>query len=462
MTTPHDVSLPLGSLSALAAALAQGRCSPLDVMLAVLGRLDAAGAMRGEDPAVIDMRPSDELIAEAERATAEGPRGRPLWGVPFAVKGSLDVRGLPTTCAFPGLRDSVAKTHAVAVQRLVDAGALVVCSTNLDQFATGLVGTRTPYGACSAVGHPGFISGGSSSGSAVIVARGDVPFSVATDTAGSGRVPAALNGITGYKPSRGLVSATGLLPACRSLDCVSFMTRTAGEAAIVARAAFAPDERDPWSRAAPPPFTRGQNPGPWRIGVATDETCRAHDDDATRRAYGEVLRRLGEAGCELVPIDFRPFLAVGARLYGGAFVAERYGAVGHILASDPPGLDPVVKGIICAARDLPAYQVFDDQHEVRVLARQVQGVWSTIDALAIPTVPTTFTHAAVAADPLGTNARLGHYTTFGNLLDLCAVVIPAGTRSDRHPFGLQLLGPGLSDERLLTLAQELEPALGQL
>lgn len=458
-SSPHDDSIPLGSLPALQSGLASGRWSPLDVIEAVLARLEAAGALQGNDPAVIDVRPRDELVAEARQLAGEGASGRPLWGVPFAVKGTLDVRGLPTTAACPGLRETLATRHSAAVQCLVDAGAVVVCTTNLDQFATGLVGTRTPYGACSAVGHPGFISGGSSSGSAVIVARGDLPFAVATDTAGSGRVPAALNGIIGYKPSRGLVSTRGLMPACRSLDCVSFMTRTTADAALVAHQAFALDPDDPWSRAAPPPFV----PEPdrrWRIGVVTDEASRALDDAATRRAYDDVLDRLVGSGAILVPVDFRPFLAVGALLYGGTFVAERYGALGRYIEARPEGLDPTVASIIMAARDLPAYRVFDDQHEVRVLAGRARAVWPNIDALALPTTPTTFTHQEVAEDPLGTNHRLGHYTTFGNLLDLCAVVIPAGKRSDGHPFGLQLLGPALGDERLLALAQDLEPHVG--
>lgn len=452
-------AIPLASLSALRSGLAAGRWTPLDVMEALLAKLEAHGALRGEDPAVIDVRPVDTLLAEARACSAQGDDGRPLWGIPFAVKGSIDVQGLPTTAACPGLRDAIAPRHAAVVERLLDAGALVVCTTNLDQLATGLVGTRTPYGACSAVGHPGFISGGSSSGSAVIVARGDVPFAVATDTAGSGRVPAALNGITGYKPSRGLVSARGLLPACRSLDCISFMAPTVADVARTAPLAMAEDDDDPWSRAAPPPYVRAPDAGPWRIGIVTDEAHRSPDDAATRHAYAAVLERLADAGHTLVPIDFAPFLAVGKLLYGGTFVAERYGALGHIVERGQEGLDPTVASIILAARDLPAHRVFDDQYEVRRWARRVREVWSEIDALALPTTPTTFTHAQVARDPIGTNDRLGHYTTFGNLLDLCAVVLRAGAREDGLPFGLQLLGPASSDFRLLALGEALETSL---
>jgi allophanate hydrolase len=457
---PADAPAPsvrgaLGSLRALREGLAAGRWTPSDVV-------DAVVALRREAPDAtwIDLVPAAELRAAAARLSDEGPGGRPLWGVPFAVKGNIDVAGLPTTAGCPGYATGPAAADATAVARLVAAGALPVGTTNLDQFATGLVGTRSPYGAPHAHGHPGWVSGGSSSGSAVVVAAGHVPFSLGTDTAGSGRVPAALNGIASVKPTRGLVSAAGVVPACRSLDCVAVFAATPADAAAVAALAAGLDPADPWGRAAPAtPAAEATRPaGPPRVGVPAPGPWADAMDEAGRAAEAASRRRMAGLGWQLVDVDAAPFLAAGDLLYGGAFVAERFAAVGPAVLARPEGLDPVVAGIIGAAEALPAWQVFVDLDRLQGYAAATAPVWDTVDALALPTVPTTFTHAAVAADPLGTNRTLGTFTNFVNLLDLAAAVAPADPRPDGHPYGVQLVGPAFSDTRLASLAQALAEA----
>jgi allophanate hydrolase len=456
--TDAGVDGALGSLAALRAGLDDGRWTPTDVVEAVIAR-------RADPPpsAWIDLVPADDLRAAAARLEREGRRDRPLWGLPFAVKGNVDVAGLPTTAGFPGFAAGPAERHATVVERWVAAGALPVGTTNLDQFATGLVGTRSPHGACHAHGHPGWISGGSSSGSAVVVAAGDVPLAVATDTAGSGRVPAALNGIAAVKPTRGRLSTAGVVPACRSLDCVAVFAATVAEAAVAAAVADGPDPGDPWSRPAP------AGSGWWRplgraprVAVSRDADRAFAGDPLAGAADDGARTRMQDLGWDVVEVDLAPFLAAGALLYGGGFVAERYASVGAAIdaAVESGGdrlrdLDPVVASIVLASGEIPAWQAFADVDRLRSLAAEVAPVWSAVDALALPVVPTTFTHAQVAEDPVGTNAVLGTYTAFANLLDLCAAVAPVGRRADGHPWGVQLLGPAFADGIVAPLAAEL-------
>lgn len=446
----------LASLAALRAGLATGRWTPLEVAEAVVARRGT-----GQPEAWIDLVPADDLRRQAARLTSEGPRGRALWGVPFAVKGNIDVAGLPTTAGCPGFAEGPAARHATAVDRLMAAGALPVGTTNLDQFATGLVGTRTPYGACHAVGHPGWISGGSSAGSAVVVAQGDVPLALGTDTAGSGRVPAALNGIAALKPTRGLVSTAGVVPACRSLDCVSVFAATPADAATAAAALAGPDPADHWSRAV----TGGA--GWWRslgraprVGVPAPGDGWSAGDDHAATAHGAAMAAMTGLGWELVGVDLAPFRAAGDLLYGGAFVAERYAAVGAFVAGAraADGVDPVVASIVSAAVEVPAWRAFADIDCLRALAAATRPTWEAVDVLALPAVPTTFTHAAVAADPFATNQRLGAFTTFVNLLDLCAAVAPVRPRPDGHPWGVQVIGPAFADGLVAALAHDLSTA----
>lgn len=387
-----------------------------------------------------------EEIAARERSA---PTGGPLAGIRFAVKDNLDVAGLATTGACPALADRVADSDAEAVRRLAAAGAVPVGKTNMDQFATGLVGTRSPYGACHSVASTAHVSGGSSSGSAVAVAGGRVPLALGTDTAGSGRVPAAFNGIVGIKPTRGLVSTRGLMPACRSLDCVTTFTRTVaeGRAALGILAGYDPD--DAWSRPAPAVPPAGVAATMRVIGIPAGPLDL---DGGHAEAWRHAVARAHKTADAVVEVDISVFLAAARLLYEGPWPAERYAAFGALLTPDGPHLDPTVRRIALAGREVTGEQVFTGLDRLAALRRASEPVWEDVDALLLPVTPTHPTLAEVAADPVGVNARLGTYTNFVNLLDLAAVAVPAGTRSDGLPFGVQFVAPAFSDAPLLDLA----------
>jgi allophanate hydrolase len=376
------------------------------------------------------------------------PLPGPLSGMPFAVKDNIDVAGLPSTAGCPTL-DSPAERNAFAVQRLIDAGAVPVGKTNMDQFATGLVGTRSPYGHPTAVDDPTRVSGGSSSGSAVAVASGIVPLALGTDTAGSGRVPAAFNGLVGVKPTRGLVSTSGVLPACRSLDCVTTLTRDVATARAALAQLVAFDPSDPWARPRPVALPPGVAQVMTTIGVPRG----AIDvDDLSASAWQRAIEQAHALGLHVVEVDVRSFLEAALLLYGGPWVAERYAAVGHLVAHDGPHLDPTVASIIRAGASMTAADAFRAFDRLATLRQLTLPVWDRVDALLLPVSPCHPTIAEVQADPVGANSRLGTYTNFVNLLDLCAVAVPAGRRDDGLPYGVQLIAPAFADEPLLDLA----------
>ncbi|MEY2570692.1 MAG: allophanate hydrolase, partial [Acidimicrobiaceae bacterium] len=365
----------------------------------------------------------------------------PLAGLRLAVKDNIDVEGWTTTAGHPGLARH-AERSAPVVRRLIDAGAVVVGKTNMDQLATGLVGTRSPYGVCANAIDPTRIAGGSSSGSAVAVALGEADLSLGTDTAGSGRVPAALNGIVGLKPTRGLLSTTGVVPASRSLDCVSVFARDVGLAARALTLATAFDPDDEWSR-RPPRGTPTIGRAPLRIGVP-----RAVDleggDAAALDAWKRALPRLDAIG-ELVEIDLGPYLRAGALLYGSALVADRWVSFGEALLAHPEGADPTVTAIVTGSRDLLAHHYAADLLALRTEAAAWATVIADVDVVALPTVGEAPTLAEVAADPIGVSVRLGRFTNGCNLLDLCAAAVPCGARDDGIPFGVTFLGPAFAD-----------------
>ncbi|MDO0931733.1 allophanate hydrolase [Streptomyces sp. DG2A-72] len=399
----------------------------------------------------IDLRPREEAEAEAAALDARVARGErlPLAGRLFAAKGNIDVAGLPTTAGCPSYAYRP-EADAPVVARLRAAGALVLGTTNLDQFATGLVGTRSPYGAVRHAYDPARISGGSSSGSAVAVALGLVDFALGTDTAGSGRVPAAFNGIVGLKPTRGLVPTEGVVPACASLDCVTVLARTLPEA----------EHAMSYMTTLPQQLPQ-RPPGPWRIAVASPRQL-GELDPGWAEAYEAAVRQVVEAGAEVRTIDLTPFTEAAAMLYEGAFVAERYTAVGSfidkLLSEGGAGLDPTVAGIITRARDIPAHQLYADQERLAALRAQAEAELADADALLLPTTPGHPTLAEVAADPRGANARLGRFTNSTNLFDLAAVAVPAG-EVNGLPFGVMLIGPAFTDERLARIAGLLQPEI---
>lgn len=357
-------------------------------------------------------------------------------GLKFAIKDNIDYAGVPTTAACPESAYTPEKSAAV-VQRLENAGAVAIGKTNLDQFATGLVGVRSPYGACSSIYNSEYISGGSSSGSAVAVATGQVDFSLGTDTAGSGRVPAAFNGIIGVKPTRGVLSNDGVVPACKTLDCVSIFAR---DLAIAARVLDVATEKP---LPPPEPWTSG----PFRFGVIDFV-----GDDAYAPLYDAAITRLEAAGGTRVAIDYTPFRQAAELLYSGPWVAERYAAVGKWLDQ----MHPVVRQIIGGATKYSAVDAFNAIYRLDELRIQAQSEWAKMDVLLLPTAGWIYKIAEVEADPVRLNTNLGYYTNFVNLLDLAALAIPAGFRPDGLPFGVTLIGPAFTDRSLLALASQLD------
>ncbi|GAB7190180.1 allophanate hydrolase [Kineococcus sp. NUM-3379] len=401
----------------------------------------------------IGLRERAQVLAEAAAVDARVAAGEdlPLAGTVFAVKGNIDVAGLPTTAACPGFAYTP-EVSATAVRRLTGAGAVVLGTTNLDQFATGLVGTRSPWGAVRDAERPERISGGSSSGSAVAVALGVVDFALGTDTAGSGRVPAALQGVVGVKPTVGLVPVTGVVPACRSFDCVTAFTPDVALARRVLAVMAGPDPADATGRAWPAEAPLAA-PADVRVGIAADADLAALSPDR-RAAYAAAAARAAASGARLVDVDLAPFLEAGRLLYGGAFVAERYAAVGHAVDAGVSGLDPVVAGIVSAAREVGAADYVRDRARLDGLRARAAQTFTAIDVLLLPTTTGHPTIAEVAADPVGANTALGTFTTFTNLLDLAAVAVPAG-RADGGHTGVTVMAPAFGDAVAADVAERI-------
>jgi len=474
----HDIETVAEILNAYRA----GDATPADIVARSYARLRAL-----DDPAIfISLFDEKDALAQAQQLTADRDRNLPLYGIPIAVKDNIDVRGLPTTAGCPAFAYRPV-IDAVCVTRLLRAGAIIIGKTNLDQFATGLVGVRSPYGVPRNPLDAKLIPGGSSSGSAVAVATGLVPAALGTDTAGSGRIPALLNNIVGLKPSLGLVSTVGVVPACRTLDCVSALAHTTDDcqALLAVMAGFDPD--DPYARrrplqrpGAPPPHVRLGVPRPGQRVFFGDG--RAADD------YVAALNRLARLGVTIVDIDIEPFYDTARLLYEGPWLAERYVATRHLIDSSPQSMHPVTLGIILGGARPTAADAFTTFYQLERLRRIAQQTFEEIDALALPTAPTLYTVEQILADPVGLNSRLGTYTNFVNLLDLCGLAVPAalhegdsasngsasggnppdgnpsgvtsagsssgGGPSGVTPFGITLLAPGGKDGLLAAIGRQ--------
>lgn len=388
-----------------------------------------------------------------------GARSGPLAGLRFAVKDNIDVGGWPTTAACPAFAYT-APAHASVVQTLLDAGAALHGKTNLDQFACGLNGTRSPYGAVPNALNPLYVSGGSSSGSAYVVATGQMDFALGTDTAGSGRVPAGLNNIVGLKPSRGLISARGVVPAAQAVDCVSIFTTTVATAVRVLAVAMGHDPADPYSRTLPmatEPWG-ARSGGRFRFGVPSHPEF--FGDAAARAAFGDALVQLQDLGGQPVPLDFAPLSACADMLYGSALVAQRYEAVRAFFDAHEDEVMEPVRGIIASGRGYSAADLVAAQTQLAALAQQAQALWQGIDLLVVPTAPTHHTIARMQADPVVLNRQLGAYTNFVNLLDYAALSVPASLRADGLPFGITFIGRCGSDWQLAELGQRFHHATG--
>jgi allophanate hydrolase len=424
---------------------AAGRCTPREVIDDVLLRIETAP----ERNAWIT-RLTREQVYEYVDALATRPQNDlPLFGVPFAIKDNIDLAGVPTTAACPEYAYTP-QCSATAVRKLIDAGAIPIGKTNLDQFATGLVGARSPYGAGRNSFNQEFISGGSSAGSAIAVAMGLVSFSLGTDTAGSGRVPAAFNNLIGLKPTCGLVSTHGVVPACRSLDSVSIFALTAGDARRVLRAVEGFDALDEYSRVRE---ARGISTTTFRFGVPRADQLEFFEDADYARLFAASIERLAALGGRCVEVDFRPFQEVARLLYEGPWVAERYAAIAKFIESKPTALHPITRQIISHGAQRTSVETFQALYRLQEFRRQISDVWKEIDLLVTPTAGTIYRIDQVEADPIRLNSNLGYYTNFVNLLDFAAVSVPAGFRSDGLPFGITLVAPAGADESLLRLVQ---------
>lgn len=397
----------------------------------------------------------EDALARAASLMANGASTQlPLYGIPFAVKDNIDVAGIPTTAACPAFAYTP-EVSATVVQRLLDAGAILIGKTNLDQFATGLVGARSPYGIPGSVFNPEYVSGGSSSGSAVAVAAGVVSFALGTDTAGSGRVPASFNNIVGAKPTRGWLSCKGVVPACRSLDCVSVFALTSGDAWEVLRVAGAEDPADPWSRAVQPEGL----PARPRIGVPRVAQREFFGDALAAAQYERALSML-EAFGDIIEIDYAPFTETAGLLYHGPWVAERLEATGDLLRTNPEAIDPAVRDVISKGLNYSAADAHAGQTRLQALRKRVAENWQHIDLLAFPTAPTHYRISEIRSNPVELNTRLGYYTNFANLLDLCALAVPTGMRPDGLPFGITLFAPAGHDAALAALGDALHRSAG--
>ena len=433
-----------------------GRRTPLDVASELMERIKASG----RPEIFITLIDEGRLLNQARalnddlRRDPTLPARMPLFGIPFAVKDNIDVAGMPTTCACPDYAYTPVES-AAAVQRLLDAGALVMGKTNLDQFATGLVGTRSPYGEVRNPFNPDYVSGGSSSGSAVAVALGFVAFALGTDTAGSGRIPAGFCNLVGMKPTPGLVSTRGVVPACRSLDCVSVMAHTVEDAWEAMSCMAAPDPGSAYSRNVLPLPVRTRNV---RIGIAAPlEFFGDRKAEAAFDASLSVLRNLGE--CTFRTIPFQPFADVARMLYEGPWVAERRIAVGEFFDRHAGSMDPTVRAVIDTANGRTACDAFNSFYLLEAARHMAQAVFEQIDVLVVPTAPTIYRRSEIAADPITRNSHFGIYTNFVNLLGMCALAMPGTFREDGMPAGITLIAPEGGDHRLASFAQRIEPLL---
>lgn len=411
----------------------------------------------------------DEMLVYANHLQGKDLTSLPLYGIPFAIKDNIDLAGTPTTAACPDFA-FMPKASATVVQKLIDAGAIPVGKTNLDQFATGLVGTRSPYGACKNSINPDYISGGSSAGSAVSVALNMASFSLGTDTAGSGRIPAAFNNLVGVKPSLGLLSTTGVVPACRTLDCVSIFAKNVADAEIVLAVAQGFDEADAYARQAPASkATIGNNfifgdsfvfGDSFTFGVPKPSQLAYFGNAESPVLFQQAIEKLEKIGGKMLEIDFAPFIETAQLLYEGPWVAERYAAIKEFFDTKPEAIFPTTYKIISNAAKFSAADTFNAMYKLKALQRKAGEVWGEIgvpgiDILVTPTAGTIYTIAEVQTDPVQTNTNLGYYTNFMNLLDMAAIAVPTGFYGNGIGFGVTISAPAFSDDALLNLAKRL-------
>ncbi|MEJ2465445.1 MAG: allophanate hydrolase [Candidatus Thiodiazotropha sp.] len=444
------------AVEALLQGYREGQFTPAEVVDEALTRIEAVT----DNPIWISRLEREKLQAYVDALQGASPETHPLYGIPFAIKDNIDLAGLPTTAACPDYA-YLPEESAFVVQCLIDAGAIPLGKTNLDQFATGLVGVRSPYGVCHNSFNSEFIAGGSSSGSAVAVALGQVSFALGTDTAGSGRVPAAFNNLLGLKPTRGLLSTRGVVPACRTLDVVSIFALDSRDASRVFQVAAAYDEADSYARPMQPPLLgRGISEAGFRFGVPRDSQLEFFGDSGAERLFRGAIEGLKSLGGVPVEIDFSPFLESARLLYEGPWVAERYLAAATVLKDKPEALLEVTRKIISGGAEGSAAEAFAAQYRLADLRRSSEKIWDEVAFIITPTAGTIYRIDQLEADPIQLNSNLGTYTNFMNLLDLAAIALPAGFRDDGLPNGVTLFAPAFYDQALLGAASRLHAQLG--
>jgi allophanate hydrolase len=432
-------------------AYRSGAASPADIVARSFARIRAH-----DDPAIfIALRAEADVLADARALQQAGDKTLPLYGIPVSIKDNIDVKGLPTTAACPAYSYRP-QNDATCVAKLREAGAIVLGKTNLDQFATGLVGVRTPYGIAHNLFDAKLIPGGSSTGSALAVGAGLTPLSLGTDTAGSGRVPAGFANIVGLKPSRGIVSNAGVVPACRTLDCVSVLGLTVDDAMATLAVIASPDAGD---GSLPPPSV-GPMPEGLRLGVPVPGQRLFFGDHSSKSLYEASLAQFAALGARIVEFDIEPFYAAARLLYEGPWVAERYLTTRALIASSPQSLLPVTRQVILAGAHGTAADAFAAFYQLEDLQRVRDHVFQSIDAMLLPTAPTIYSVEQVLADPIALNSRLGTYTNFVNLLDMCGLAVPASMRADGTPFGVTLLAPAGGDALLAAIGRAFHAATG--
>ncbi len=449
------MTLPSLSIALLHEAYGRGDTTPTAVVTAIAQAI----AARGDDAVWLAKMPLEGLLQRAKALEAAGPAGLPLYGIPFAVKDNIDVAGLPTTAACPGFAFTPDRS-ATAVAKLEAAGAIVIGKTNLDQFATGLVGVRSPYGVAVNPFNKEYVPGGSSSGSAVAVSAGLVSFALGTDTAGSGRVPAGFNNIVGLKPSIGLISANGMLPACRSLDCVSVFALTVADAMAVLEAARGPDAADAYSRSAPAGYRATVPPKPARFRFAVPAKPEFFGDKQAEALFSSAIARFESLGGEKLAIDYAPYAEAQGMLYSPPGAAERTTALHDFFRDHPDEFYPVTRGILESGTKASAVDLYRMQQRLRALKQMSDPLWAEVDFLLVPTSGTIYRVAEILAEPLKLNANLGYYTNFVNYFDLSALAVPNAMRPDGLPSGITLIAPAFAEAKLAAFGAAFHAAAG--
>ncbi|MEH2543556.1 allophanate hydrolase [Bradyrhizobium sp. AZCC 2262] len=444
-------------LPQLTAAYARGALTPSTVVEHILQEI----ASRGADGVWISVVSREDALSRARQLEALSKSEREalsLWGIPFSVKDCIDTIGLPTTSGCPVFSYTPAKNN-LAVERLLAAGAILIGKTNMDQFATGLVGVRSPYGVARNPFDAAYIPGGSSSGAAVSVAAGLVSFALATDCGGSGRVPAAFNNVVGLKPTRGLISGIGTVSACRSIETLSIFALTVGDAQAAFEVARAYDEDDPFSR---PDALEAVRPLPARFnfGVPGARWLDFFGNSDAAALFANAVERLESFGGRKVEVDYTPFTEINDLLFKGPWLAERYGALQHFVDERPDALFPITRDILVGGRSISGAEVYAAQQRLNILKRQVAKLWNEIDILAVPTTGTIYRIDEVEADPITLNARIGTYTNFVNLADLSAVAVPSGFLPNGLPQGITLIAPAFADRHAASIGDRFHRASG--